>query len=385
MRYYRKNDNWLKHRILKKIRTDHEGLTESGFQQFRKGCLKYLFDRKRWWLIMLLIIFTYYLGTKISFNLINLIHLDPASSKIIVDQRTSNTATIISMTLAVVGFLMSNLAVKESFAYKLLFKNSKLYPIIYFILSTIGSLMIISLLRDSINNTIFSKLVITGTYLVILVLFLIGYLFRSIIHFTNSNKIHDLLHFELLEEAKRNLKNALFKKYGLDLYDSVMQENGAKEYNWSTAFDNSAPNSVSIGKPQIVSSKDFDSNDLFPKGKFLKDIHISKVSAFVSSKKEFGNVFYKRLQIGEATIESDNYILAQTLKNSEEERDKLRKYLVLKKKIKLVNSSYDVRNYFDEKLEEYSAEGKHRGIDFILSSYLDLYELEMKTKFNHAR
>jgi len=281
------------------------------------------------------------------------------------------------MTLAVVGFLMSNLAVKESFAYKILFKNSRLYPIIYFILSVIGSLMIISLLRDSINDNIYSKLVITGTYLVLLVLFLIGYLFRSIIHFTNSKKIQDLLHSELIIEAKENLRNALFKKYALNLYDSLMLENGAKEYNWSVAFDKSA---VSIGKPQIIKLSDTQLDKIFPQGKFLLDVNISKIINFISCKKKNGNIYYKRLQLGEETLETDNYIWLESIENSEKEKKKLKKYLILKKNTKIKESKYEVRNYFDEKLEQYSEEGRHQGIDLILKSYLELYELEMKNQ-----
>ena len=335
---------------------------------------KYAFDKKRWWLILVSILFVYALSVLININSLNWIHLDLVTSKFIVDQRSANTVTIISMTLAVVGFLLSNIAVKESFAYKLLFKNSKLYPIIYFTLGTIGSLILISSLRDTIKSGfVYSRLVLMGTYLVLVVLFLIGYLFRSIINFTNSNRIQELLQEELINEAKNNLRKSLLKKYTSQIYKKIMSDYGAKEYSLTEAF---ASSSLEETLPLEDTEPYLEHAPKPPR--YLYDINVYKLGHFLDAKKSKGRLYYSKLNIDEFTSETDNYIWLQNSANSEKEKKSLIKCLRFRKKKILDQNSNEVRSYFDQKLEEYAEANKYKNLDELLKAYLKLYELEIR-------
>jgi len=385
MKYFRNNNNWLRYKVNAIINNNHKDLEQTTWEKLYKSSLKYAFDKKRWWLIIIVILLIYFIGIVINIRLLNFIDIKLDTAKIIVDQRTSNTATIISMTLAVVGFLMSNLAVKESFAYRLLFKNSKLYPIIYFTLGIIGSLILISLFRDTIKpEYIFSRLVLTGSYLVLVVLLLIGYLFRSIIHFTNSKRIKDLLHAELISESKLNLRESLFKKYSRKVYDDIMITSDAKEYNFFESFSSTSlsDSALETEDAEILEIKGDELFELFPKQKLLEDVNISRLTNFLFQKKSHGKIYYRRLALGESTSETNNYIWLHTTPNTQNEKKYLHKCLILKKEISSMRISNDVRKYFDQKLEEYSYESKHRDLDELLKSYLEIYELEMTNKID---
>ncbi|MDQ6482573.1 hypothetical protein [Dyadobacter sp. LHD-138] len=118
----------------------------------------------------------------------------------VLEQRISNLATVISMTLAVIGFLLTNLANKESFIYKLLFKKSKFQPVLYFICWTIASLIGLSTFQDVINGEILDRLIQAGSFLVVIGLFFLIVLFRDLLNFTDTSKIQSYIESGMLAE-----------------------------------------------------------------------------------------------------------------------------------------------------------------------------------------
>ena len=200
---FKNSDNSLKHRAEEFIRHNYEDLYNDIRKERRNRAINYILDRKRWWLIILIVGNAFFLLPLINIETLNIINLKYKTAETIIDQRTSNLAAIISMTLVVVGFLINNLAVKESFAYKILFKNSNFYPIIYFTLSTICCFIILSTLRESLpNSDYFIRSVLVGTYLSLLILIFIGILFIRIITFTNNKEIKKIYSNELMKESK---------------------------------------------------------------------------------------------------------------------------------------------------------------------------------------
>ncbi|MBK8344748.1 MAG: hypothetical protein IPL12_16550 [Bacteroidetes bacterium] len=101
----------------------------------------------------------------IDISVLNIIDIKSETAVYIVYQRTASIATIISITLVVVGFILNNLAVKSALVYRLLFKKSLLYPIIYLTLSTIACFIAASTLRDSLPSFEFTRVVMAGTIL----------------------------------------------------------------------------------------------------------------------------------------------------------------------------------------------------------------------------
>ena len=373
MKLFRLNNNWLRFRVNKLIRRNHEDLFNSSWHTKISNFKEYTFHRDRWWLILAFVIVVFSIGSFVDLSFLNFIKINGNTAKILVDQRTGNIAAITAITLVVVGFLINNLAVKESFAYRLLFKHSYLYPTIYLTLSTVGCFFIISTLRDQLNETSFKNTVLAGTYLAIVILILIGFLFKTIIEFTNDRTIKKLLHEELMTEAKLNLKVILTKQYSAQLYNQVVTEKGAKEYNWAEALD--------FAKTDIK-VKEFDENDLNSlksKEQRIGDINVKRILKFIAKRsKNSGQVFYQKMALENIMTEWDNYLWQKDNPNSENDKTFLKKSLVLTKPKEIEKDKESVRKYFDQKLETLANNSEHRDLENILESYVDLYKLQMK-------
>ncbi len=369
--FLRNNKKWLKYEVDNILNKKCQDLNFNRKPRFQ-NVSNFIFNREQWWLIILGIICFHLAGLVINFNFLNKLDLKIDSAKLIIDNRAANTVTIISMTLAVVGFLLSNIATKENYAYKLLFKHSKLYSIIYFTLGTIASLIIISLLKDTITSEYhYSRLAISGTYLVVMVLFLIGFLFRAIIHFTNSNKIQTLLHDELIEESKKYLRETLFRKISQSEFNSRMKDAGAKEYNFFNTLDFSSNSSVTELDGAEIENQ-------LPSPKIIVDINLKKLYRFIHKKKKSGGLYFNEIRLNEPSIQFDGYLHFGTIVNTKKENRYLRNCLILKNPPTKEKLSNEVRMYFDSKIEEYSADNKYKNLETLLTSYTSLYELEMK-------
>jgi hypothetical protein len=143
---------------------------------------------------------------------------------------------MISVTFAIIGFLIANLAIKESFTYNLLFKKSGFFSVAFIALSLIACFIALSTLGDWLPIDYQSGALLAGTYLIFIVIFLIGYLFTKLIRFTNQKYILNLVQRELLSESKRNLLRVgetvvsynEISKFGLYQYSMAFLRNMTK-------------------------------------------------------------------------------------------------------------------------------------------------------------
>ncbi|MDJ1503492.1 hypothetical protein [Xanthocytophaga agilis] len=276
------------------------------------------------------------------------------TAKLLIDQRISNVATIISMTLAVIGFLLGNIAVKEPFAYKILFKRSGFYPIIFYILTTLIYLLIISTLRDFLSEGLFIRLVLTGTCLVICIPIFIGYLFKAIIDFTNSTKIHSFLKEELLVETKDTLRNELVNKYSRQIFKASL------ESCWLVELSQSISNSNINETAETI----------------ICDINIGKIKEFIKRQESNTRRSYEPLFIDKEFTKNTQYILGQTL--LPEDRERLNSCIRLSQKREKEESI--LRSYYVYKLNEAANTSNSKILDQILAIQLELIELELKHK-----
>lgn len=373
MKLFRNHNGWLKYKVNSVIRKNHQYLFQPFWRASITNFKEYAIDRNRWWLILISVIIVFAVGGIINVDFLNFIDITEPTAQILVDQRTGNIAAITAITLVVVGFLINNLAVKESFAYRLLFKHSYLYPVIYLTLSTIGCFFIVSTLRDQLTAIRFINSVLAGTYLAVIILILIGFLFKRIIDFTNDRTIRRLLHNELIEEGVRNLKIILMKKYSSEIYRQTVKESGAEDYNWAEAFDFSKK-----GTDFKELSED-DLNTLKKKEKRIYDINLNGLKKFISKKqKHSGQIYYQELTIEKIITEYDNFLWKKDNPNTDKDKSDLRKNLVLKKPRNTKTDNESVRKYFDQKLESLSSNSEYRNLEDLLDSFYSLYELQMK-------
>jgi hypothetical protein len=359
--------------MISTLKYEHKELYGNPLKENYETFKKFAFDRKRWWFISFAVIFAFCLPLIIQFDLVNFINISFDTAKIIVDQRTANIATIISITLVVVGFLINNLAVKEGFAYQILFRHSYLYPIIYFTLSTIGCFFLISMLREEIGPFYFIRLVNVGTYLAIIILFLIGFLFKTIIQFTNDKTIWKLLHHELMEESTEKLKRILLSKYCKIEFNNQIQQTGAKLIENTYPFRNL---SALFAKEDLT---DVEIKELKSKERYVSDINIEMLKKTIQKKDNTkGVVNCLSLTIEELIPKDTDIMWQEGISNSKKEKSDLKKGYILKK---LTNSHLEkdqVRKYFDQKLEVLSSTSDHRNLKDLLDSYIEIYKLQMK-------
>lgn len=375
--FFRNNNNWLRHRVKSHIREKHKDLFDPLHKNLLNRFANYISDKEQWWVVLLFVVIFFTFSSLFSgINFLNFINLKDKTSRILVDQRTTNIATIISITLVVVGFLINNLAVKSSLTYKLLFKKSYLYPTIYLTLSTIGCFIVVSTLRDTqIPFFDFSRAVLAGTYLVFIILFLIGFLFRTIIQFTNDKVISGMLHKQFMNEAKDNMKGILLRKYSTEQFTSIVQKAGAKEYDfaeaWSLADKNIEVTEVSLD--EINKSK--------LKNKVIQDIHINRISSFISHKKKKAEtVYYRKLSLDIISTETNDFVWEKGKQNSKWSKFILSSCLSLKPVPKREKETDTYRKYFDKKLEELSEESKYKNLETVLESYIELYTFQMQNQ-----
>ncbi|OFY85870.1 MAG: hypothetical protein A3F72_16145 [Bacteroidetes bacterium RIFCSPLOWO2_12_FULL_35_15] len=357
------------------IREHHKDLFDKWYKNIPKRFLDYISESAQWWVVLLFVILFFSLSSVINIDCLNFITLRDETSRLLVDQRTTNIATIISITLVVVGFLITNLAVKSPVTFKLLFKKSYLYPTIYLTLSTIACFIIVSTLRDTqIPYFDFSRAVLAGTYLAFAILFLIGFLFRTIIQFTNGKEITGMLNVELMNEAKGNMKKILLIKYSSEQYITTLQNHGAKEYDFSQALDFSTNFQVTeISEEEIIHKQ--------VKDRVIQDIHINRIASLVSRKKKKAEtVFYRKLSLEIMSGETNNFIWEKGKPNTKWNKFILGTSLILKRKQKQKKDTYVYRKYFDKQVEELSEESKYRNLETMLESYIELYTFQMQNQ-----
>jgi len=376
--FFRNNNNWLRYRVKSHIRENHKDLFDSLHKNLFNRFTNYISDKEQWWVVLLFVVIVFAFSSLFSgIDFLNFINLKDETSRILVDQRTTNIATIISITLVVVGFLINNLAVKSSLTYKLLFKKSYLYPTIYLTLSTIGCFIIVSTLRDThIPFFDFSRAVLAGTYLVFIILFLIGFLFRTIIQFTNDKEISGMLHKQFMNEAKENIKGILLRKYSTEQFSLSVQNAGAKVYDfaeaWSLADNNLEVTEVSEGEISKIEIKN----------KVIQDIQINRITSFILSKKQkkAETVFCRKLGLGTNSAEINDFVWEKGKPNSNWDKFILSTCLLLKQVPEEEKETDTYRKYFDKKLEELSEESKYRNLETVLESYIELYTFQMQNQ-----
>jgi hypothetical protein len=358
MNQFSKKDNWLRHRVNTLMKEKHKELFEPFYKSFARDFRNFISDSKQWWFVFLSVLLLFLISLIINLDILNVLTINHHTAIYIVDQRTTNIATIISITLVVVGFILNNLAVKNPHVYGLLFKKSFLYPITYLTLTVIGFFIVVSTLRDTLPPFIFTRSVLTGTYLSILILFLIGLLFRTVFLFSNEKEINKMLEEELLIEAKDNTKRFLLKKYSTEMFVSLMNEKGAKEYDLNEALEND--------HDSIIEVKDVSAKYILPKQqkeKIIHDINMNCISDFFSNKNATEQIFYRKLSLEASTDAANDIIWENNTPNTRKEKKKMLHGLVLKNNPKKEKDGEAMRKFFDQKLEQLSEQDKYRNLE----------------------
>jgi hypothetical protein len=226
-------------------------------------------------------------------------------------------------------------------------------------------------LRETITDEfVYVRLIITGTYFMILILFLIGLLFRRIIRFTNSKEIQEMFHREMIREAKINLRDILISQASASKVSSFIAATGLTDYSLSAAIDRLNP--FSSGPTEINKNNHV-------KQMIVEDINLSEIGFYIKNlpNKEY---YFRNLTLETSIDYYDDFIFPKTGENKKKDKKQLVKFLKLKKMPQQNSEKYKVRTYFEQKLEEFSNENKYKAMENVLDTYLEVLILEMKNK-----
>ena len=326
----------------------------------RDKFLDFISDYNRWYIVALCVFLIFFTLHLIKIPFLNFITVEEATLKTLINSRTTNIVTMISVTFAVIGFLIANLAIKESFTYNLLFKKSTFFPVVFIALSLMASFIILSTFSDSLPVDYQKNTLLVGSYLILVVIFLIGYLFTKLIRFTNQKHLLGLVRKELIRESNKNLlivgrriiSFERMAKFGL--------------YQYSMAF------------LKKMTKGDF----RLPLGhNLISDIKINKLSKIIEAFKDKNKIFIKNVYINrEIENNEDGFFFV-------DEND----YIPFKQRLSELNaciitskknegSFVEAKEYVLQKLEENIKSNDDKLVESYLDMLFEVYQLQQKFK-----
>ncbi len=328
------------------------------FSGNRDKFFRFINDYTKWYVIALAVFFIFFILHLINIPLLNIIPIKEVSVKTLINSRTTNIVTMISVTFAIIGFLIANLAIKESFTYNILFKKSGFFPVAFIALSLIVCFIVLSTFGDGLSIDYQSNALLVGSYLIFVVVFLIGYLFTKLVRFTNQKYILNLVQRELISESKRNLLKA-----GRTIVSSrEVQKLGL--YQYSMAFLRN------MTKGDFVLPSDHN---------IISDIRINKlrkkIEAIEGRNKIFvNNIFLDREIANNEDVfffvdEADYTVLKQELR-------KLNNCIITSKKSE--DTFTEAKEYVFQKLDENIKSNDNKLVGSYLDMLSEVYELQQK-------
>lgn len=360
---FRQTNSWLAYRSENAVRTNHIELFNSQWSVILNFCKKHLQSKNSY----LIILGVFVVSTAINLfarniSFFNFIEIELDTAKSLVDQRTSNIATIISITLAVIALLINNIGMKESISYNHLFESTFLYPIIYFTISTIGYFFIVSTIRDWIDPNIFIRLVIQGIYFALLILIFIAFLFKKIVDYFDRKSILKYLGEKLLNEGEEFLIPILIRRYSKNIFSQSMEAMGLTLLSVNNMSDTATILFNNVPEPQHFE---------------IIDVNISKLERY--KKKHIGSNNGNYVEIMLCSYVSDFDIIKKVGSNSTDSQIRyLKRSLILKPFSPTKKVVTPFRTYFEGKLEDSVSEGSKKDLKIVLEYLEQLYELEMK-------
>ncbi len=298
----------------------------------------------------------------------------------IIDQRTANLATIFSITLVVIGWLLTHISIKESISFQMLFKHTYLYPIFYFIISLIGCMMIFSLLRhEELINM--GNIVIAGTLLILFALVLIVFLFVRLIKVVDVNFYYVSLEKQVMVAVFKMARSEIMERKSLKLYKSFCEKLGFRD-GIQFMTDLTQHTNININQQRENMSLSKESNPInFPViNKRVKDVNLCCISYALRNVSINNNSYYRPLHLDIGIHQNYNpFYLAG---KPEINRGKL---LQIKRAFKLrkpLSSVYNNRDEYLSRLHERFLkdvkESKEENIEKALAIYAKIYDLENK-------
>ena len=316
-------------------------------------------SNNNWWIIAAVVLIVFFCLQFINIPVLNFLHIKEDTVKSLIENRTTNIVTLISVTFAVIGFLIANLAIKDSYTYNILFKKSTFFPVVYFALSLIVVFMLLSTLKDTLLPEYQSRTLIVGTFLLIFVIFCVGHLFIQLVKFTNHKDLLELTRNELLREAKENLKIIGRKQ----LSDKKVNELGFSKFSYSLFTP------LTKGDFQVLKGHNT-----------ISDIKINKLTNLSSSFHQKNEISVNNLWLYKE-INTDDGFFFVTSQNLDKYNDILKKMnscIVTSEKSTKLN--FESKDYIIQKLNENIKVNNEKNVEAYFNILFEAFRLQQDLK-----
>lgn len=330
------------------------------FRLRKDNFLDFISDHNKWYVVVLCVALVFFALHLINIPPLNFINIEETTLKTLINSRTTNIVTMISVTFAVIGFLIANLAIKESFTYSLLFKKSTFFPVAFVALSLIASFILLSTLSDSLPIGYQKNALLVGSYLILVVIFLIGYLFTKLIRFTNQKYLLGLVRKELIKESNRNL---------LTIGRRIISFNRVEKlglFQYSMAF------------LKKMTKGDF----TLPLGhNMISDIKINKLSKTIAASKDINKVFIRNVYLNREIENNEDgffFVDENDYPNFKQTLNELNNCIVTSKKSESLFT--EAKEYVLQKLEENIKSNDDKLVESYLDMLFEVYRLQQKFK-----
>jgi hypothetical protein len=302
-------------------------------------------------------------------------HIKSETANGIVDQRVSNLATIFSITLVVIGWLITNISSKEFISYKLLFRKTYLYPIFYFVVSIIICLIVASLFKD-VACFDMGDIVLSGTFLIIVALILIVFVFKQLIKVVDSAFFLSSMKEMVIAEYHEKARDHITWQKSRKIYDEVFTNRNFHPYkpfwfglNNYKGFNLTPHETTQQAVLSFASEKDFR----------VHDVKINKLSEYVATLDVTNPAYFQALHLDEV-IHENHYLffIQNNVVMGYDIESRFKEIYCLKKPRKEKKQEKAWKDYLDERLLKEVEDGKVENVLKCLEVYTMIFDLENK-------
>ena len=335
-------------------------------------------SKHSWRIVIWIPFLLFIIGQLFHPGFLQFIPLPKETAMIIIDQRTTNLATIFSITLVVIGWLITNISIKEAISYNLLFKKTYIYPIFYYIIALIGCMMLCSLFRhwEMLN---IRDAIISITYMILFALVCITFLFVRLIKVVGQNFFYIALESEIMKEIKSKAKKAIIFKKSNSLYKTHCEQIGFTD---GIFFNTDLTNHNDINITPLAGIDDntpmrVDSFFSPKKSYRIADIKLGIISNSFKSISLSGSNYYNPLGIG-THINEKYFPFYISAENGEIQTitPKIKKAYKLGRPLKPDKDETPNLDYLNERFRKDVKEGKKENVEMALAIYGKILELE---------
>jgi hypothetical protein len=148
--------------------------------------------------------------------------VDPTLAKSIVGSSVSYIGQIFAISFVIIGFLINNLKRYGEETYDMIYRQIRLFPILYVSLTLIGMLIMFSLFQDGFRPRTFANIAIWGSFGILVVITLIGYLFRKIVYQIKPRFVYEF-YFKEIQKASIRIEANYQVSRNISKYNQIQR------------------------------------------------------------------------------------------------------------------------------------------------------------------